>query len=117
MGLFYNAPEPTRGDTHPEEADVEGDAVHGDGDVGREDVAHAGAVGRVELVGQLVDRDVPLSLAQHVHAPEDEARDEPQPEPGDVEVGEMVEQGEQVHEHVVVGLHYVPESAAAHLSE
>jgi len=52
-----------------------------------------------------------------VHAPEDEARDEPQPEPGDVEVGEMVEQREQVHEHVVVGLHYVPESAAAHLSE
>ena len=36
-------------------------------------------------------------------------------QPGDVEVGEVVEQREQVHEHVVVGLHYVPESAAAHL--
>ena len=60
-----------KGVVDPEELNVERHAVHGDGHVSREDVAHPGAVWRIEVIRHILYRDVPLAFSQDVHAPKD----------------------------------------------
>ena len=75
----------------PEELDVERHAVHGDGHIGREDVAHPRAVRRVKVIRQLFYRDAPLSFPQDVHAPEDETGEHSQAVAVNVYVTEVLE--------------------------